>query len=147
MVVGSVDWNLSCWHCCHGRNKEQVCVPGCSQKATATISLSIQALSQGSDWQRLYQDNLAQKSITFSLILKGSWSVPNKLVWRFFTKGFLHSGPVFACALWALAPRQGIARNVRLWKRLLRFMETVFAIFFHIPRFLWFQDSINRKLN
>ena len=81
-----------------------------------SLPLSSQPFSRGSDWRRIYPENLTKKST----------SVPNKLECGYLTKRYLHSGPTFACALWvsALSPQLG---NVRLWKLLLRFAETVFA--------------------
>lgn len=151
MAVSSADLNLSCWHRCHSQNKEQVWVPGCAQKATAPVSLSIQVFSWGSDWRRLYQDNLAQKSTTFFFILRGSWAVPNKLEYHlsffFVRKGFCILGQCLLVRCGTLQP--GLRYECQALKALMfaEIRETVSAVVFHSPRFLRFQDSTNGKLN
>lgn len=107
--------------------------------------LSIQPFPLGSDWRRLYQDNLTQKSTSFSLILKRSWAVPNKPECWFLRKAFAFWASI--CLSFVGLCTEPSARNVRLWKLLLRFVEAVFAVCFHRAQFLWFQDSMNTKLN
>lgn len=100
----------------------------------SSLPLSIQLFSQGSDWRRLYQDNLTQKST--SLSPKGLEQFQTSLSAVFFLR------KVFAfwaniCLCFVGLCTEPLARNVRLWKLLLRFVETVFAISIlkMIPRF------------
>lgn len=106
--------------------------------------LAAQPLSQGSDWRRLYRDNLPPKSTSFSLIPGESWAVPNKLERWFLPKVFAFCASLPLCFV-SLCTEPSV-RSVRLWKLLLRFVETLFCYFlFHHTVVLWFQDSMNMK--
>ena len=99
----------------------------------SSLLLSIRPSSQGSDWRGLYRDNLNQKSTSLSLILKGSRAVPNKVECWFLRKVSAFWASICSCFVGLCT--EPLARNVRLWKLLLRFAETVFAIsFFHSSR-------------
>lgn len=94
----------------------------CTESHSPFLSLSIQVFSWGSDWRRLYQDNLAQKSTTFFFILRGSWAVPKKLEYRLFLSGKVFAFWASVCLCFVGLCTQDLDMNVRLWKlsRLLR---------------------------
>lgn len=94
------------------------------------LPLPVQPFSQGSDWRRLYQDNLAQNPPLSLLSSKGLEQFQTSLSAVFSWKVFAFGASI--CSCFASLCTEPLARNVRLWNLLLRFVETVFIIpFFH----------------
>lgn len=129
VAVGLVDFNLPCCHRCQDVHSHSL---------------------HPSVLRRVIDGDFTEAKIHHyppQFIPKGSLSSSEQAGEPFFGERYLHSGPVFACALWAFRTELPQIRMSDSESAGWDFAKAVSATLFHSPRFFGIQDLLDKNLN